>query len=157
MRTNRLDNSTNIFNEGDMFCERCGQIIPKSTWEKAKFRNKPDWDHCQDCKATPKQKLVVNHPILGKIECIPYTGELDELWRPINAVGDLYKPGERLCGHKDCINSNHIITPPKPVVSDLDMILMSSEIRQPSKKYAKSSDKIKVESALAKELTPHNR
>jgi hypothetical protein len=140
-----------------MFCDRCGQIIPKSTWEKAKSRNKPDWDHCQDCKATPKQKLVVNHPILGKIECVPYTGELDELWRPINAVGDLYKPGERICGHKDCINSNHIITPPKPVVSDLDMILMSSEIRQPSKKYAKSSDKIKVESALAKELTPHNR
>jgi len=157
MRTNRLDNSTNIFNEGDMFCDRCGQIIPKSTWEKAKSRNKPDWDHCQDCKATPKQKLVVNHPILGRIECIPYTGELDELWRPINAVGDLYKPGERLCGHKDCINSRHIITPPKPVVSDLDMILMSSEVRQPSKKYAKSSDKIKVESALAKELTPHNR
>ena len=157
MRTNRLDNSTSIFNEGDMFCDRCGQIIPKSTWEKAKSRNKPDWDHCQDCKATPKQKLVVNHPILGKIECVPYTGELDELWRPINAVGDLYKPGERICGHKDCINSNHIITPPKPVVSDLDMILMSSEIRQPSKKYAKSSDKIKVESALAKELTPHNR
>jgi len=134
MRTNRLDNSTSIFNEGDMFCERCGQIIPKSTWEKAKSRNKPDWDHCQDCKATPKQKLVVNHPILGKIECIPYTGELDELWRPINAVGDLYKPGERLCGHKDCINSNHIITPPKPVVSDLDMILMSSEIRQQDKR-----------------------
>lgn len=145
MRTNRLDNSTNIFNEGDMFCERCGQIIPKSTWEKAKSRNKPDWDHCQDCKATPKQKLVVNHPILGKIECIPYTGELDELWRPINAVGDLYKPGERLCGHKDCINSRHIVAPPKPVVSDLDMILMSSEIRQPSKKYAESSDKIKAE------------
>jgi hypothetical protein len=134
MRTNRLDNSTNIFNEGDMFCERCGQIIPKSTWEKAKSRNKPDWDHCQDCKATPKQRLVVNHPILGRIECIPYTGELDELWRPINAVGDLYKPGERICGHKDCINSRHIITPPKPVVSDLDMILMSSEIRQQDKR-----------------------
>jgi len=134
MRTNRLDNSTSIFNEGDMFCDRCGQIIPKSTWEKAKSRNKPDWDHCQDCKATPKQRLVVNHPILGKIECIPYTGELDELWRPINAVGDLYKPGERLCGHKDCINSNHIITSPKPVVSDLDMILMSNEIRQQDKR-----------------------
>ena len=134
MRTNRLDNSTNIFNEGDMFCDRCGQIIPKSTWEKAKSRNKPDWDHCQDCKATPKQRLVVNHPILGKIECIPYTGELDELWRPINAVGDLYKPGERLCGHKDCINSRHIITPPKHVVSDLDLILMSSEIRQQDKR-----------------------
>lgn len=134
MRTNRLDNSTNIFNEGDIFCDRCGQIIPKSTWEKSKSRNKPDWDHCQDCKATPKQKLVVNHPILGKIECIPYTGELDELWRPINAVGDLYKPGERLCGHKDCINSNHIITPPKRVVSDLDLILMSVEIRQQDKR-----------------------
>jgi hypothetical protein len=134
MRTNRLDNSTNIFNEGDMFCDRCGQIIPKSTWEKAKSRNKPDWDHCQDCKATPKQRLIVNHPILGKIECYPYDGELDELWRPINAVGDLYKPGERLCGHKDCINSRHIIAPPKPVITDIERILMSSEIRQQDKR-----------------------
>jgi hypothetical protein len=140
-----------------MFCDRCGQIIPNTTWVKRKERNKPEWDHCQDCKATPRQRIKWLHPILGKIECHPYDGEVDELWRPINAVGDLYRPGERLCGHKDCINTRHIITPPKPVVSDLDMILMSSEIRQPSKKYAKSSDKLKVESALAKELTPHNR
>jgi len=76
------------------------------------------------------------HPILGNIECHPYDGELDELWRPINAVGDLYRPGERLCGHKDCINSNHIITPAKGVVKQ---------------------DKMKVEPVLIKELTPHNR
>ena len=145
MRTNRLDNSTNIFNEGDMFCVRCGQIVPNSTWSKAKSRNKPDWDHCQDCKATPQQRIKWLHPILGNIECYPYDGELDELWRPVNAVGDLYRPGERICGYKDCINGRHIITPPKPVVSDLDMILMSSEIRQPSKTYVSKQGKIKAE------------
>ena len=134
MRTNRLDNSTNIFNEGDIFCVRCGQIVPRTTWEKAKSRNKPDWDHCQDCKATPRQCIKWLHPILGKIECHPYDGEVDELWRPINAVGDLYRPGERLCGHKDCINSRHIVAPPKPVISDIERILMSSEIRRQDKR-----------------------
>ena len=134
MRTNRLDNSTNIFNEGDMFCVRCGQIVPNTTWEKAKSRCKPDWDHCQDCKATPRRTIAWKHPILGNIFCHPYTGELDELWRPINAVGDLYKPGERLCGHKDCVNSRHIVAPPKPVISDIERILMSSEIRQQDKR-----------------------
>jgi len=69
----------------------------------------------------------------------------------------LYRPGERLCGHKDCINSNHIVAPPKPVISDIERILMSSEIRQASRNGVSKQDKIKVESALAKELTPHNR
>ena len=134
MRTNRLDNSTNIFNEGDMFCERCGQIVPNSTWSKAKSRGRDNWDHCQDCKATPKQRIKWLHPILGNIECYPFDGELDELWRPVNAVGDLYRPGERICGYKDCINGRHIITPPKPVISDIERILMSSEIRQQDKR-----------------------
>ena len=134
MRTNRLDNSTNIFLEGDMFCERCGQIIPKTTWTKRKERNKPEWDHCQDCRAKPQQRIKWLHPILGNIKCYPFDGDVDELWRPINAVGDLYKPGERLCGYKDCVNTRHIVTPPKPVVSDIERILMSSEIRQPDKR-----------------------
>jgi len=134
MRTTRLDNSTSIFNEGDMFCLQCGQIIPYSTWAKNKSRHRPQWDHCADCRATPKLRLIVNHPILGKIECIPYTGEVDELWRPINAIGDLYMPGERLCGFKDCVNRNHVIKPAKKTVSDLDLILMSSEIRQQDKR-----------------------
>ena len=144
MRTNRLDNSTNIFLEGDMFCVRCGQIIPNTTWEKAKSRGKDDWDHCQDCRAKPQKYIKWQHPVLGHIECYPYDGEVDELWRPINAVGDLYKTGDRLCGYKDCINSRHIVSAPKPVVSDLDLILMSTEIRQPRKHVIKQ-DKIKAE------------
>jgi hypothetical protein len=137
MRTNRLDDSTSIFNEGDLFCERCGQIIPYSTWAKRKARNKDDWDHCADCTARPIKNINFIHPILGLIRCIAYDGELDDLWRPINAVGDLYKPGERICGHKDCVNSNHVIAPSKPVIGDLDLILMSSEIRKATRRRAK--------------------
>lgn len=42
------------------------------------------------------------------MDCTPYTGELDDLWRPITETGELYLPGNRLCGHKDCINPDHI-------------------------------------------------
>jgi hypothetical protein len=128
-----------------MFCERCGQIIPKTTWVKNKERNRLNWDHCQDCKAVAQRVFAWKHPILGNIFCHPYTGEVDELWRPINAVGDLYMPGERLCGFKDCVNRNHVIKPAKKTVSDMDLILMSSEIRQPSKQYALKQAKIKAE------------
>lgn len=144
MRTNDISKDTSIFSEGDMFCLRCGQIIPYSTWAKNKSRQIPEWDHCADCRAKPKVRLIINHPILGKIECIPYTGEVNELWQPINAVGDLYMPGERLCGHKDCVNRNHVVKPPKKTMNKLDMILMSTEIRKPRKRVAEQS-KIKAE------------
>jgi hypothetical protein len=63
-----------------------------------------------------------------------WTGELNDNWEPITEDGELYRPGERLCGLKDCVKQAHVI--------ETD---------------AKVTDKIKVESALAKELTPHNR
>jgi hypothetical protein len=109
MRTNRLDDSINISNDGDIFCERCGQNIPYSTWAKCKQRNNADWAYCVDCRAKPIRTFYWTHPILGKIYCHPYTGELDDLWRPINSRGDLHMAGERICGHKDCVNSKHVV------------------------------------------------
>jgi hypothetical protein len=63
-----------------------------------------------------------------------WTGELNDNWQPITDDGQLYRPGERLCGLKDCVKQAHVI--------ETDAIV---------------SGKIKVESALGKELTPHNR
>jgi hypothetical protein len=113
---------------GYIFCRQCGIIISYEVWYKRKIRNRDNWDHCRDCIATPRKIEVTFHPSLGRIECVPYVGEVNELWQPINAVGDLYLPGERICGHKDCVNKNHIRQPEPKTVSDLDLLLGMIEI-----------------------------
>ena len=93
----------------DYPCGKCGQGIPKTTVEKRVSRGMEKWDLCEDCLRLPARAIVYKHPQLGQITCYPYAGDLDELWRPIDEFGVLYRPGERLCGHKDCINLNHIV------------------------------------------------
>ena len=117
-----------------IFCRQCGIIITYEVWYKRKIRNRENWDHCRDCIATPKKVEVFVHPSLGRIACVPYVGELNELWQPINAVGDLYLPGERICGHKDCVNTNHILKPEPKTVSDLDLLLGLIEIQDLNKR-----------------------
>jgi len=119
---------------GYIFCNQCGIIIPYLVWYKRKSRNQASWDHCKDCIATPRKVEVSIHPSLGRIECIPYVGEVNESWQPINAVGDLYLPGERICGHKDCVNRNHILKPEPKTVSDLDLLLGLAEIQDFNRK-----------------------
>jgi hypothetical protein len=41
--------------------------------------------------------------------CRPWRGEVDEDWNPIDHNLKLYLPGVRTCGHKDCVNKQHII------------------------------------------------
>jgi hypothetical protein len=112
-------------------------IIPYQIWYKRKIRNNSKWDHCSDCTAEPVKKEISIHPSLGRIECIPYLGEVNDLWQPINAVGDLYLPGERLCGKSDCINLDHIRQPEPKTVDPVELILALSEIRQAHRKLAK--------------------
>jgi hypothetical protein len=38
-----------------------------------------------------------------------WTGDLDDNWQPIDEDGQLYRPGERLCGLKDCVKQSHVI------------------------------------------------
>jgi hypothetical protein len=38
-----------------------------------------------------------------------WTGELNDNWEPITDDGQLYRPGERLCGLKDCVKQAHVI------------------------------------------------
>lgn len=100
-------------------CNRCGIQISAKTLEKRASRLKlekmpPEADVlCRDCRDTaPSRKYVGwTHPVLGRIYCMPFQGELDEDWNPIDAKGRLYKPGLRLCGLKDCVVSAHIVAP----------------------------------------------
>jgi hypothetical protein len=81
---------------------------------KALARNKSDADECKDCrdlKKPPAKEVRVNHPVLGQIFCVPHRGELDDDWNPIDSKGNLYKPGIRICGKKDCVHRDHVIAP----------------------------------------------
>lgn len=91
-------------------CSQCGQLFSKDLYYKRVSRKIPNPDHCSDCKAVPVKQYTWNHPTLGRITCQPFQGELDDLWRPINVVGRLYMPGERVCGKKDCVNASHVVT-----------------------------------------------
>jgi hypothetical protein len=120
-----------------VYCPRCGITTDKEQVYKRKIRNavNPTW--CRDCRddrTEIRRSYKWLHPVLGKIYCLLWQGELNDDWWPVDEDGQLVAPGERLCGLKDCVKQVHII--------ETD---------------AKVSDKIKVESALAKELTPHNR
>jgi hypothetical protein len=53
-----------------------------------------------------------------------WTGELNDNWEPITEDGELYRPGERLCGLKDCVKQAHVITPEKPPTDHKLLIAM---------------------------------
>lgn len=96
-------------------CIRCGQSIPVSTWVKRLARKTENWDTCKDClSVNPITHIQYKHPTLGYIFCYPHQGEVDDLFRPLDEAGNLFRPGERVCGHKDCINVKHIETPKAP-------------------------------------------
>jgi hypothetical protein len=44
----------------------------------------------------------------GKLRCIPFQGALDLELNPVDDEGVLVHPGERICGHTDCVNPAHI-------------------------------------------------
>lgn len=118
-----------ITNSTDIICIICGQSISSNVWVKRKERGRDDWKECQDCTAKPTAKIIVHHPSLGQIQCYPHQGEVNELWQPLDASGNLYRPGVRLCGNKDCVNTAHIEKPAVKTISDIDLILMSMEVR----------------------------
>jgi len=101
-----------------ILCVRCGQSIPVSTWVKRLARKTENWDTCKDClSVNPITHIQYKHPTLGYIFCYPHQGEVDDLFRPLDEAGNLFRPGERVCGHKDCINVKHIKSPVAPAVT----------------------------------------
>lgn len=96
-------------------CVWCGNWISKDTYQKRLGRKLDDPNVCKDCRDTRKSVSLAKryeknwfHPTLGRIYCYLWSDELDEDWQPIDDEGNLYLPGVRICGLKDCVNSNHI-------------------------------------------------
>jgi hypothetical protein len=61
---------------------------------------------CINCRA--RKQAVIQY---GKLRCEPYEGLVDQELNPIDEQGNLVKPGERICGHKDCMADAHIVLP----------------------------------------------
>lgn len=110
--------------QGMKNCPNCGQLVCLSVIQKRLERNIEDalaW-HCADCRLKPVLSIRYMHPVLGLLYCYPWQGELNDDWYPVDDNGDLVKPGERVCGHKDCVNSNHI-EPFRRIVDEVEDVL----------------------------------
>lgn len=83
-------------------CDRCGyrQTLYLSTFEKRVQRGRGN--KCDSCAA--RRSTMIRY---GKEFCFPWGGEFDDNDNPMKN-GELYKPGVRLCGHRDCTNLHHI-------------------------------------------------
>ena len=122
-----------------VYCTRCGIGQSAEQVYKRKIRNAVNAEWCVDCRDNRpqfKSEYKWIHPILGRIYCLLWLHELDDDWNPIDEHGQLFRPGKRLCGLKDCVRSAHLI----PAESD-----------------AKVSGKIKSEASPPIRLTPQNR
>lgn len=78
-------------------CDGCGLTYTLSTRRATKT------DYCKSCVAKPVK--VVTYGSNGY--CVPWQGDFDEWENPIQN-GELYKPGVRTCGHRDCVREAHI-------------------------------------------------
>jgi len=129
----------------DYSCEQCGQGIPATTIEKRRNRKTVNAGLCADCLRQPQRQIIYQHPVLGEITCYPYAGDVDELWRPLDASGGLFRPGVRLCGHADCVNLNHIAGKQvhKRYANTLETLLALAEAQQWNRKNTKVTATIK--------------
>ena len=88
-----------------MDCERCGINVSEAAVERRKARGTYD-GLCADCRNGRANEIKYNGTV-----CRPWRGEVDEDFNPIDRNLKLYLPGLRTCGHKDCVNKEHIIPP----------------------------------------------
>ena len=81
-------------------CRRCGFI-----WTvNAEKRGRKDL-LCVSCRVKPATTIQY-----GKLRCQPHQGVLDLELNPVDDEGVLVFPGERVCGHSDCVNPAHIVS-----------------------------------------------
>jgi hypothetical protein len=78
-------------------CRKCGFV-----WVVAP-KKKHAAQFCGSCRAKPAKQVKYN----GE-PCIPFHGQFDRHDRPM-VNGVLFMPGDRVCGHADCVNSGHIV------------------------------------------------
>jgi hypothetical protein len=113
-------------------CERCGvkQNNTVIVGEKATRRRSP---LCESCQAKPATTVITAY---GK--CRPHKGPFDEWDNPMDEfTGELYRPGIRLCGMRDCIELKHIQNPNKPRQARSTAAKTTSEIIESTRKPRK--------------------
>lgn len=84
--------------DNQVACRRCGFV-----WTvNAEKRGRKDL-LCVSCRSKPAKTIQY-----GRLRCIPFEGRLNEDLNPVDEDGVLVYPGERICGHLDCVNPAHI-------------------------------------------------
>lgn len=96
-RGNRISPASPVGHPG---CTRCG--MP--------YTGRAEWldGLCPSCTAEPPEKYVSYTSGGRKMLCRPWMGEFDDQDRPIDDEGQLVRPGERSCGHSDCVSASHV-------------------------------------------------
>lgn len=85
--------------EKRLICPRCGY-----EWVVAKNKRRKGRPLCESCR-------VRRASTVGKKDdkCVPWHGMFGSDWvTPIDEDGAEVMPGIRTCGHKDCVNPDHI-------------------------------------------------
>ena len=82
-------------------CRRCSFVWTVA----AEKRGRKDL-LCINCRA--RKQTVINY---GDLRCMPHEGLVDVDLNPIDELGRILKPGDRVCGHRDCMNDTHIVAP----------------------------------------------
>jgi hypothetical protein len=85
-----------------MTCKRCG--YDPSGDPSAKTADLNMGDFCSSCTAKPTRVVKTDY---GK--CRPHLGDFDDNDNPLKPDGTLFRPGFRICRHRDCIARSHII------------------------------------------------
>lgn len=80
-------------------CKRCGFTV----WYEVGQRQRVDV-LCRDCRAVPVRSISYG---FGRA-CRPWFGDFDEFDNPV-VGGVLFLPGERVCGHRDCVERSHVV------------------------------------------------
>lgn len=88
-------------------CSHCGaNALSREAIQKRQSRGSAR-RICLDCSAAKKATLAY-----GDLICKPWGGDFDlDTLTPLKD-GRPFMPGQRICGHKDCIESSHILGQP---------------------------------------------
>ena len=84
-----------------MNCDRCGIEVEPAVIAKRVSRGSAN-KNCADCNLGPMQYIK-------QTMCRPHQGLVDDDLNPIDDYLQPYRPGVRICGHKDCVAKDHII------------------------------------------------
>lgn len=73
------------------------------SWEVPLVKRRQQVVLCVSCRMRPALSIQY-----GASRCVPWRGDFDRDDNPI-VHGELFLPGVRACGHRDCVNGLHIV------------------------------------------------